>query len=93
MLPKLGRCAVLGVLNVTPDSFSDGGRFLDAPTSTGNPSASSTSNRRSRVQLWPAFFAKPRPGSSTSSAGSTPASTAASTRATSSARTSPSTSS
>jgi dihydropteroate synthase len=28
MLPKLGRCAVLGVLNVTPDSFSDGGRFL-----------------------------------------------------------------
>jgi dihydropteroate synthase len=29
MLPKLGRCAVLGVLNVTPDSFSDGGRFLD----------------------------------------------------------------
>jgi dihydropteroate synthase len=29
MLSKLGRCAVLGVLNVTPDSFSDGGRFLD----------------------------------------------------------------
>ena len=29
MLPKLGRCAVLGVLNVTPDSFSDGGQFLD----------------------------------------------------------------
>lgn len=28
-LPRLGRCAVLGVLNVTPDSFSDGGRFLD----------------------------------------------------------------
>ncbi len=24
-----GRCAVWGVLNVTPDSFSDGGRFLD----------------------------------------------------------------
>jgi dihydropteroate synthase len=29
MLPRLGRCAVMGVLNVTPDSFSDGGRFLD----------------------------------------------------------------
>lgn len=29
MLPQLGRCAVLGVLNVTPDSFSDGGQFLD----------------------------------------------------------------
>jgi dihydropteroate synthase len=31
-LPKLlalGRPAVMGVLNVTPDSFSDGGRFLD----------------------------------------------------------------
>jgi dihydropteroate synthase len=26
---RLGRCAVLGVLNVTPDSFSDGGQFLD----------------------------------------------------------------
>src|SRR5262249_59075050 len=23
------RCAVMGVLNVTPDSFSDGGRYLD----------------------------------------------------------------
>ena len=28
-LPRPGRCAVLGILNVTPDSFSDGGRFLD----------------------------------------------------------------
>jgi dihydropteroate synthase len=28
-LPHPGRCAVLGVLNVTPDSFSDGGRFFD----------------------------------------------------------------
>ena len=27
-LPRPGRCAVLGVLNVTPDSFSDGGRHL-----------------------------------------------------------------
>ncbi len=26
-LPDPGRCAVMGVLNVTPDSFSDGGRY------------------------------------------------------------------
>jgi dihydropteroate synthase len=29
LLPAPGRCAVVGVLNVTPDSFSDGGRYLD----------------------------------------------------------------
>jgi dihydropteroate synthase len=29
-LPDLGRCRVVGVINVTPDSFSDGGSFLDA---------------------------------------------------------------
>jgi dihydropteroate synthase len=29
-LLALGRPAVMGVLNVTPDSFSDGGRFFDA---------------------------------------------------------------
>ncbi|WSQ10932.1 dihydropteroate synthase [Streptomyces sp. NBC_01231] len=28
-LPEWGRCAVMGVVNVTPDSFSDGGRFFD----------------------------------------------------------------
>jgi dihydropteroate synthase len=28
-LPKPGRCLVMGVLNVTPDSFSDGGCFAD----------------------------------------------------------------
>ena len=28
-LPRPDRCLVMGVLNVTPDSFSDGGRFLD----------------------------------------------------------------
>lgn len=28
-LPSPGRCLVMGVVNVTPDSFSDGGRFLD----------------------------------------------------------------
>jgi dihydropteroate synthase len=28
-LPDPGRCVVIGILNVTPDSFSDGGRFLD----------------------------------------------------------------
>ncbi|MFI0800930.1 dihydropteroate synthase [Amycolatopsis lurida] len=27
-LPRPGRCAVMGILNVTPDSFSDGGRYL-----------------------------------------------------------------
>lgn len=27
--PPVGRCAVMGILNVTPDSFSDGGQFLD----------------------------------------------------------------
>ena len=31
-LLALGRPAVMGVLNVTPDSFSDGGRFLDPIT-------------------------------------------------------------
>src|SRR6478735_4927251 len=28
-LPQWDRCAVMGVVNVTPDSFSDGGRFFD----------------------------------------------------------------
>ncbi|MEW1908667.1 dihydropteroate synthase [Kitasatospora sp. NPDC085895] len=28
-LPTLDRCAVMGVVNVTPDSFSDGGLWLD----------------------------------------------------------------
>ena len=28
-VPKPDRCLVMGVVNVTPDSFSDGGRFLD----------------------------------------------------------------
>ncbi|GAA2805852.1 dihydropteroate synthase [Kitasatospora paracochleata] len=28
-LPTLDRCAVMGVVNVTPDSFSDGGMWLD----------------------------------------------------------------
>jgi dihydropteroate synthase len=28
-LPELGRCRVMGVLNVTPDSFSDGGLWFD----------------------------------------------------------------
>ncbi|WP_078871208.1 dihydropteroate synthase [Streptomyces caatingaensis] len=27
-LPEWGRCAVMGVVNVTPDSFSDGGRWF-----------------------------------------------------------------
>jgi len=29
-LPDLPRCVVMGVVNVTPDSFSDGGAFADA---------------------------------------------------------------
>jgi dihydropteroate synthase len=32
ILRDLGRCRVMGVVNVTPDSFSDGGRWLDPPT-------------------------------------------------------------
>lgn len=28
-LPEPGRCVVMGVVNVTPDSFSDGGRWAD----------------------------------------------------------------
>ncbi len=28
-LPGIGRCRVMGVINVTPDSFSDGGSFAD----------------------------------------------------------------
>ncbi|GAB2448040.1 dihydropteroate synthase [Streptosporangium sandarakinum] len=28
-MPGLGRCLVMGVVNVTPDSFSDGGRWFD----------------------------------------------------------------
>lgn len=29
LLPDAGRCQVMGVVNVTPDSFSDGGQWLD----------------------------------------------------------------
>jgi dihydropteroate synthase len=32
VLPRPGRCVVMGVLNVTPDSFSDGGCFADPAT-------------------------------------------------------------
>lgn len=31
-LPRPGHCVVMGVLNVTPDSFSDGGCFADTAT-------------------------------------------------------------
>ncbi len=36
-LPRPGRCVVMGILNVTPDSFSDGGRYddLDAAVAHG----------------------------------------------------------
>ena len=30
--PGIGRCRVMGVINVTPDSFSDGGSFADTDT-------------------------------------------------------------
>ncbi len=33
-LPDLARCVVMGVLNVTPDSFSDGGAWADADAAT-----------------------------------------------------------
>ncbi|GAA4927190.1 dihydropteroate synthase [Actinomycetospora succinea] len=35
-LPEPGRCVVMGVLNVTPDSFSDGGRWLDRDHAVGH---------------------------------------------------------
>lgn len=35
-LPRPGRCVVMGVLNVTPDSFSDGGRFSAADTAVAH---------------------------------------------------------
>src|SRR5712671_3695507 len=34
-LLALGRPIVMGVLNITPDSFSDGGRFLDPAAALG----------------------------------------------------------
>ena len=33
---KLGRPLVMGILNVTPDSFSDGGRFIDPQTAVSH---------------------------------------------------------
>ena len=35
-LPDLGRCAVMGILNVTPDSFSDGGCYADTPSAVAH---------------------------------------------------------
>ena len=35
-LPRPGRCVVMGVLNVTPDSFSDGGCFADTATAVAH---------------------------------------------------------
>ena len=34
-LPMPGRCLVMGVVNVTPDSFSDGGQWLDPDRAAG----------------------------------------------------------
>ena len=38
-LLKLGRPLIMGILNVTPDSFSDGGQFLDSATAIAHASA------------------------------------------------------
>jgi dihydropteroate synthase len=35
-LPRPGRCVVMGVLNVTPDSFSDGGCYADRGAAIGH---------------------------------------------------------
>jgi dihydropteroate synthase len=36
VLPGAPRCLVMGVVNVTPDSFSDGGNWLDPDAATGH---------------------------------------------------------
>jgi dihydropteroate synthase len=36
VLPTATRCLVMGVVNVTPDSFSDGGRYLDPETAVAH---------------------------------------------------------
>jgi dihydropteroate synthase len=38
-LLKLGRPLVMGILNVTPDSFSDGGQFLDSASAIAHANA------------------------------------------------------
>ena len=38
-MPQLPRCLVMGVLNVTPDSFSDGGRHADAAAAVAHGTA------------------------------------------------------
>ena len=76
-LPRPGRCLVMGVLNVTPDSFSDGGRFLDPParSPTGSPMAEQGADlvdvggestrpgahRPSVARSWPASCRSSRP--------------------------------
>lgn len=35
-LPRAGRCLVMGILNVTPDSFSDGGQYLSPDTAVAH---------------------------------------------------------
>jgi dihydropteroate synthase len=35
-ITSVGRCLVMGVVNVTPDSFSDGGRWLDPRAAVGH---------------------------------------------------------
>ena len=38
-LLRLGRPLVMGILNVTPDSFSDGGQFLDSASAIAHAGA------------------------------------------------------
>lgn len=35
-IPDPGRCVVIGIINVTPDSFSDGGRHVDRDDAVGH---------------------------------------------------------
>ncbi len=35
-VPDAGRCLVMGVVNVTPDSFSDGGRWFNPDTAVAH---------------------------------------------------------
>ncbi|NEC21411.1 dihydropteroate synthase [Streptomyces parvus] len=45
-LPACGRCGVMGILNVTPDSFSDGGLWLDAWERLARPVLVAASRKR-----------------------------------------------
>jgi dihydropteroate synthase len=44
----VNRPRIMGVVNVTPDSFSDGGAYLDAATLTSSTSVARPRTRRPR---------------------------------------------